>query len=100
MALKTITSEHRDPQQVSIHFPPDFTSIDLEIRFGEAPASAREWWDLDRFLVQLWESRSIRPKITSNSVLLREAQAVRCCVEYLLPEVTKRGVDYYGIQQV
>ena len=42
--------------------------------------------DLDRLLVQFWESRAIRPKIVCKVAEMCE------CVGYLLPEATERGI--------
>jgi hypothetical protein len=48
-------------------------------------ANYGQWLDLDRLLVQLWESYSIRPK-----AILSPAEAGS--FERLLPGITKRGV--------
>ena len=42
--------------------------------------------DLDRLLVQFWDSRSIRPKVVT------EKKGKRDWAGYLLPEITKRGI--------
>ena len=93
MALQTITSKHRDFQQISIHFPHNYTLIDIpdpgtNIFTG---ATYRQWSDLDRLLVQFWESRSIRPKVI-RSTPSKENSAMGECIEYLLPEITRRGI--------
>lgn len=48
--------------------------------------------DLDRLLIQLWELRSVRPRINYLAVPQSEEKEVVDCVSCLLPEVTKRGV--------
>ena len=95
MALQTITPSHRDLQHISIQVPYDFTFIDasadvLEI-VGEA--ISRQWLDLDRLLVHLWESRSIRPKVIPVAKMWGgKLLDMRYCIECLLPEVTKGGI--------
>jgi len=84
MALQTITSKHRDLQQISIYVPFHFTSI----RYQETD---RQWMDLDRLLVKLWESHAVRTKVMYSAV--REEKKAVC--EYLgglLPEMTEKGI--------
>ena len=52
-----------------------------------------EWLDLDRLLVQFWESSSIRPKVVVM-VQIPGAWNARYSVGYerLLPEITERGI--------
>ena len=51
----------------------------------------REWGVLDRLLVQLWTSRSIRPTVSFS----RESKMIGL-VPKLLPELTKKGaVDVF-----
>ena len=50
----------------------------------------REWEDLDRVLLQLWTSRSIRPKIGYQG--RKGGCDLRELVLKLLPELTSRGV--------
>jgi hypothetical protein len=89
MTFKSITAEHRDLQQISIHIP--FPTVIVE-----GPADAREflgeelygeWMDLDRTLTQLWESRAVCTK------LLYKAEDEKSCeiIRGLLPETMKRG---------
>ena len=79
-ALETITPEHRDIRQISFDVPPDLTATDTE---------ANQWLALDLLLVQFWESRSIRPKVTR---LPKWEQEVGDHTRCLLPEVTKRRI--------
>lgn len=51
----------------------------------------RGWLDLDRLLVQFWESHSIRPRVESTTLEERE-QGTKYCIRYLLPEITRREV--------
>ena len=101
LALRAITSEHRDLQRITIH-------ISRLIRFAAPPANTRElvgeeisrqWKDLDHLLAQLCESRALCLKIMYRT--LEEMGAMRGEVAVLLPEITERGiielVDLYKI---
>ena len=56
--------------------------------------SARRWWsELDRVLVQLLESHSIRVRLRVSDGL-RGNDGAKRVVEGLLPKVTARGVVY------
>jgi hypothetical protein len=100
-ALQTISPKHRDLQQITIwlsHYLTGTLGVGTNIRRAIGEVNFRQLLDLDRLLVQLWESYSIRPKAVVSTI-----EAV--CVEYLLPEMTKRGiVDFaefqYGSQWV
>jgi hypothetical protein len=88
-ALRTITPEHRDLRRISIHMPYRLTTT-----YGGGNATQSigdpvygQWLGLDRLLVQLWESRSVRPRIIHMAT-----QDLRDCAGFLLPEVTKRGI--------
>jgi len=62
-----------------------------DIREATGEEACERWSELDRLLVQSWESRSIRPRfIQTNSV--QEMQRVEVYLGSLLPEVTKRGI--------
>ena len=50
----------------------------------------QQWYDLDRLLVQLWTSHSIRPKVTYETGGRR--MDMKDHVPHLLPELTKSGV--------
>jgi hypothetical protein len=92
-ALQTITPEHRNLQQITIHIPYYLTIVRdfADIRQVIGIAQYGVWWDLDRLLVQLWESRSIRPK-----VICAMDPGVGG-VELFLPEITKRKIiDFVG----
>ena len=62
---------------------------DSSIRQTVGEVIYREWLDLDRLLVQLWESRSTPPKITRA---INEEQETGDYIGCLLPETTKRGI--------
>jgi hypothetical protein len=50
-------------------------------------ADPEKWLDLDRLLIQFWESRSIRTKVIS-----RDQDDVGDYIQCLLPEATNGGV--------
>ena len=50
----------------------------------------RQWFDLDRLLLRLWESHSIRTEAVGSSTV--DTEDVRAAFRCLLPEMTKRGV--------
>jgi hypothetical protein len=89
MALETITSQHRDLQQISIHVP---YILSYALHGG---GTTTEWIDgtqrleLDHLLVQFWDLRSIRPKVMYSK---NQKRGIRDLVVYLLPEITKRGI--------
>ena len=79
--LRTAKSEYL--RQITIFIPSSFTN----------PAQAtvhREWEDLDHALVQLWTSRSVRPRL--KYVKTPECDKVERQVRALLPELASRGV--------
>ena len=92
MALQTITPEHQDLRRISIHIPFYLTNgTGAGQTVGEA--ARREWLDLDRLLVQLWESRSIRPRVGYKGLGQRmKQQTTDYWVGCLLPEITRRGI--------
>ena len=93
IALQTVTSRHRDLRQIGICIYGlifDDPSTDIRQMVGEVVY--REWLDLDRLLVQLWELRSIRPKVTYDVMSVDKEKEAINCVSCLLPEMTKRGI--------
>ena len=98
--LQTIPREHHDLQRISIHVPYYLALFDVGADIGRMIEGEirGHWLGLDRLLVQLWESRSIRTKFLY--VTLRETeqdiQDIRECIEGLLPEMMKRGVIDVG----
>jgi len=96
MTLQTITPQHRDLRQISICIPYQFDihGAGANIRQTIGETTYEEWSDLDHLLVQLWESHSIRPKITYVCTSQNEEKEAIDCVSCLLPEITKRGIIY------
>jgi len=89
--LRTITPKHQDLRQISIYVPfnSTLTSAGADVKRAVGERIVGEWSDLDRLLVQLWESHSIPPKFMSKEP--NEEQGARDCILCLLPEITKRG---------
>jgi hypothetical protein len=92
--LKTI-SKHRDLREISIHLDSYMAIVGVGGNIMQVIGEEiwEEWLDLDRLLVQFWESSSIRPKVV---VLMQIAGAwnTRYSVGYerFLPEITERGI--------
>ena len=82
MTLKTITSEHRKLWEISIHGRDLFNSVTF-------PTNAPQWMDLDRALIQLWESHAIRIRFTHCSGRREDVCEV---VGALLPEAMEREI--------
>lgn len=80
--LRTITSQHQDFQQACLNFCDVCDLAELDPGMG--------WPDLDRLLVQVWESRSIRAKLEYTE-FQRRAGGLMDLVVRLLPESMKRG---------
>ena len=62
MALKTITPDHPAPRKITIHVPYSVTTDGFTTKPTGGPVHG-QWLELDRLLIQLWDSRSIRPKV-------------------------------------
>ena len=95
MTLETITSRQRDLQRISIHIPHILSYAIQEdgvtIEQTEVANPGTRWLDLDRLLVQFWESRSIRPKVVYPRTMDGK-KGLRDWAGYLLPEITKGGI--------
>jgi len=88
--LRTITPKHRDFRQISISIP--YNSFQLH-RIWPATQETirRQGLDLDRLLVQIWESHSIHPRMTCG-VPAWDEEGVKGPIDWLLPEVARRGI--------
>ena len=81
--LETITPKHQDFRQIY---------IDMDhVHALDGANSGVAWSDLDRLLVQFWESRSIRTKLELTERPERAGE-MRSLAISLLPELTKRGI--------
>ena len=94
MALRTISPEHRDLRQISIYVQfgtnLDGTNVDVRRNFGEQVFE--QWLELDRLLVQLLESHSIRPRILYSTFPQMGKREMNKYIQYLLPETAGRGI--------
>ena len=97
-ALQTISSEHRDLRQIAIHIPYDspITGADVNIRQAIGETDYGQWLNLDRLLVRLWETYSIRPEVAVPTERVEGTEGMRDCVGHLLPEITNRGIIHLG----
>ena len=95
MALKTITPEHEDLREVSIHFTSQSFAIQgippLDVSKYIGDAASRCWTELDQLLVQLQESRGVCSMVRFRSS--KHPVDMRKYVAALLPGVTKEGMD-------
>ena len=81
----------RDLQEISIFLPHCITAANICTDVGRVigEENRKEWLDLDRLLVQFWESSSIRPKVVCPRQMDTRGYIGYQC---LLPEITKRGI--------
>jgi len=100
MALQTITSEHRDFQQITIRTPYHYylsTHEPKDVRETARGDGYRQWMDLDSLLVQLSESRAIRTKVTHGAEN-NETKLEMCeHIGSLLPKIAERGTIKPGV---
>jgi len=88
MALRTVTPKHRDLRQISIsaYYLPIIAMLGYHTIMREIEERTRgQWLELDRLLVQLWESYSTPPKILFVDKIARDL------IGRLLPETTEGG---------
>ena len=90
-ALQTIPPQHRGLRQISIYVAYYLTTFGAEVGQFLGEGTLRQWLDLDRLLVQFWESHSIRPRVGSVR-LGQNPQKMEDCIRCLFPEITKRGI--------
>ena len=92
-ALQTITPEHREFRLITIHVPYGLVLFKVgdDIRQAVGETIHQGWLDLDRLLVRLWESNSIRPRVECDG-RGEEEQSLNYCIGCLLPEITRRGI--------
>ena len=88
--LKTITSRHRNLREVAIKGQALSDSTDWPANAAAVEDDMCEQWvDLERTLIQLWESHRICAKVKYYSWKGEESREL---MENLLPEATKRGI--------
>ena len=85
--LKTLTPNHKDLRRISIHMTiPEHANLQRIFNID----ICNLWTDLDRTLIQLWESNAILTRVTYAAG--GEKTEARRFVEQLLPEMTRRGI--------
>jgi hypothetical protein len=91
MALETITTCHRDLQEVAIHahFPFALAGGHVDLRQTIREDVFRQWADLDHILIRLMESHAVRVKVTY--LPLRRKEEMCEYMNELLPRVTEKG---------
>ena len=95
MTLRNVIRDRGNIQQILLDLPdipysPCLGHVDpASVRDGMGEDMYSRWLELDHLLAELWESHSIRPKITYNAP---PGKDVCSWVDCLLPELTKRGV--------
>jgi hypothetical protein len=87
VALQTITPEHRYLQQILVLATRHSAMTGASVRQAIGEEDLAQLLDLDRLLVQFWESHSVRLKVVC--VTLEQG---RDHIDHLLPEVSGRGI--------
>ena len=90
MALRTITSGHRNLREISYNVSTFLLCKELE--HSDRERDYPGWLELDRVFMKLWESYSIRPKVQYYPSQASGLEAARSYMENLFPETTKEGV--------
>ena len=89
--LQNIPPKHRDLRQIAIRVPCHLIDSGADVKGVIGDRIFREWMDLDRLFVRLWEACSIRPEVAC-STSHKEKQEMRDCFGCLLPEIKMRGI--------
>ena len=86
--IQTTIPRHQELRKISVRVPHYLTSDVDTLKESEI---YRQWLDLDRSLVQSWESHSTPPRVICTT---RKGYAynMRGFTECLLPEMTRRGI--------
>jgi len=92
LVLRVISREHRDLRRVSVDEFYNLSHLDgnEDLRQVVGEVVLEEWLDLDRILVRLWESLSVRTNVIWTGG--RREGVMRGYVECFLPEMMKRGM--------
>ena len=94
IALRTITPKHQDLRKISI-LPANYATMVMYgagvMQIVEEEGFIGQWLELDRLLVQVWESRSISLEVLYK-VMPRDGESMRNLMKGLLPEATGRGM--------
>ena len=91
--LRTIPHNHRGLRQITLALDSGIGLGDQpDVRFAVGETAYQEWLELDRLLVQLCESRSIRLEVRHNLHMDADGSKERSRMKILLPEVMTRGM--------
>ena len=93
--LRTITSNNRNLQQISLHTSGIHYSVSpIYFAIFNGENAWQGWLELDRILARLRESHSTQLKISYGVISSwDDVQTARSCMEALLPEVTRGMVE-------
>ena len=90
-ALRTITRDHRELKRITLAvLSPQGLNDHYFVK--DVVGEDQGWLELDRTLVQLSESHSIRLRLQVDYRILMSDNEAKGMMERLLPEVTARGV--------
>jgi hypothetical protein len=95
--LRTITSDHRNFRQISLSYGNrhlntyHITPHGFQTLMGDADYQG--WLKLDRLVVELWESHSVRLRVLYGGPASSASMpGTKFCMESLFPETTVKGV--------
>ena len=83
--LRTTTSKHTDLREIVIRA----RATDWPNAATVGPKHMLQWLDLERILIQLWESHAARAEV---ECYLERGKGLRELMNSLLPEATKMGI--------
>lgn len=99
MTLRTITPNHRNLRQISICITHTLSHVaphrihPTYFKLSVSSDAHQQWLELDRLLVQLWESHAIRLRVLyDGSTSTVAQQKMRGCIECFFPETVARGI--------
>ena len=94
-ALRTVTADDRDLQQVSVYTTDGLRNMDNDPSNQETARA--EWLELDSVFIKIWESHSVRPKVRYYLPSSMDGEMARRSMEGLFPETTKRRVVDFSV---
>ena len=94
--LRTITPNHRNLQRIWVWYGNrhrDTYRVTDGFRTSIRETNYQGWLELDRLLVELWESHSVRLMVLyGGSASTAFRPRTKLCTESLFPEITVRGI--------
>ena len=95
--LRTVTQNHKELESIKLTVSDSLGLNDLEgVRRVGGETACQEWLELDRLLVQLCESHSIRLEVLYNPRRDMFGRRKRSRMKTLLPEVAMGLADLAG----